>query len=279
MSQTIFDPVGARPRLFFMHIPKTSGSRQNALIRELWGEDALVHAESWFHPIRTGRHAPMRADAVSGHIAFASWRAQGLDRVYPGATVLRDPWQRLVSHINWMDRFNHGVDSETRARLSQSHARIVEALAETDFDAASSLKRLVTRLTDAGDHGLFDNLQVRMSLPEPPAPGASMAPEDSAAAIQVLRGFVLVGDAERQGDFTRALARIASARVPSPAADVPVNPARSGRMRADNLAARAALSGWWQQDATLRAAILPGRSPVHRLAAAASRGLHALRRR
>ena len=255
----IFRPAGERPPLFFLHIPKTSGSAQNAVISDLWGDGALVHAESWFAPVRNGSAPGQIRDAVSGHIPYASWIAAGMADLYPAATVLRDPWERLVSHINWMDRFNAGIDPGTHERLSPSHARIVAALAETDLNSRQGLSALHARLTETGDQQLFDNLQVRMITPE--RPSGPVGPDDLARAERTLSGFTLVGFAEDQDAVRAGLERIAGRRA-SPTGPDRVNPARSARLSPGNIVAREILAPWHALDAELVVAArhLPNRA-------------------
>ncbi|SEL72388.1 hypothetical protein SAMN05444413_11487 [Roseivivax marinus] len=258
----VFERVGDHPPLFFLHIPKTSGSAQNAVIQSIWGEAALVHAESWFNEIRFGRRALIHADAVSGHIAFSDWLASGLNKTYPAATVLRDPWERLVSHLNWMDRFNHGIDPGTRDRLPARHIRVVDALAEVEIDDAKSVARMRDRLTEAGDIQLFDNLQVRMTVPVRLERRHAVSEAHVSEALESLRGFAFVASAREQAAVAAWLANHAGAnQVPVPR-DTPVNPARSSRVRVGNAQAREALRTWWMHDHDLVQAALPRRAGV-----------------
>ncbi|SFD68640.1 hypothetical protein [Roseivivax sediminis] len=262
MRREIFTPIGETAPIFYLHIPKTSGSAQNTAISAIWQDSAIIHAESWFNAIRDRVAPPMRADAVSGHIAYASWRFTGLSDLYPAATVLRDPWTRLVSHINWMDRFNLGIDAGTQARLAPSHTRIVTALESTDFDDRDSLAALVAKLTEAGDDGLFDNLQVRMVTPQDAPKGRPVGEADLDRARAALRDFAIVGLSDDQVAFRHALEAHARRRGAAAASEGKVNTARSQRLSAGNAVAREVLTPWWQHDAQLVASVrkLPNRA-------------------
>lgn len=260
MTQTPFYPIGQTRALYYLHIPKTSGSAQNTQLQALFGADnCIVHAESWFSAIRAGQKPAMAADCVSGHIPWRAWQQDRLDQHYAGMTVLRAPWARLVSHVNWMDRFNQGVDPDTHARLPQKYRDVVAALGRTDFHDTGSLEQMRADLQGTAGAALFDNLHVRMLAATVAPDRETLDARDLMAAIDTLRGFALIGFAEDQATLGMALAHWLDRPVPAPVTEQ-VNPARSHRLRVDNDVARTVLAPWYAQDAALIAAAreLPG---------------------
>lgn len=252
-----FVPRGERAPLFFLHIPKSAGTTVNALLTRLYGaQNCVLHAEWAAQMTRSGRGGTTRADGVSGHLPLAEWAGLAGQGAYGRVTLLRDPWERLVSHLNWMDRFNQGHDAATLARLSPAQARIVAILAETDFADPGSVAAMMARMAAPGLPRYFDNLQIRMLHPTlQPGWIPAVGPEDVAEARLALDGFALVGRAEAAADFAHALARLAGhARAPRVGRE---NRARSARIAADDRVARAALAAWWEPEAALLAAAGP----------------------
>lgn len=252
-----FVPRGERPPLFFLHIPKSAGTTVNALLTRLYGaQNTVLHAEWAAQMTRSGRGGTTRADGVSGHLPLAEWAGLPGQGAYGRVTLLRDPWERLVSHLNWMDRYNQGHDAATLARLSPAQARIVALLAETDFADRGAVAAMMARMAAPGLPRYFDNLQIRM-LHSTLQPGwiPAVGPEDVAEARLALDGFALVGRAEAAADFAHALARLAGhARAPRVGRE---NRARSTRIAATDRVARAALAAWWEPEAALLAAAGP----------------------
>jgi hypothetical protein len=258
-----FRSSGTLPPLFFLHIPKTAGSALNAGLAQMFGADrCLFHAEAFIDAIARGDRPPMQADCVTGHLPWAKWRASGSAASYAPVTVLRAPWERLVSHLNWMDRFNHGLDAATLPRLPRGYQAVVATLARTDFDSRASLAQLLGALRRGAGRRLFDNLQVRMLA-------ASATPEMAAIeaghvddARNVLAGFAAVGRADALDGLMAALAGRLGVAAPVLPADAPVNPARSHRVRVSNAVAREVLAPFWELDARLLDRVLPAGRPA-----------------
>ncbi|KMK68434.1 sulfotransferase family 2 domain-containing protein [Puniceibacterium sp. IMCC21224] len=254
MTQTPFYPVGQVRPLFYLHIPKTSGSAQNRRLQEFYhGAACVVHAESWFGAILAGQKPPMAADCVTGHIAWRSWQACGADQSYTSMTVLRDPWARLVSHLNWMDRFNQGVDLQTLERLPTRYRDVVTILGETDFADRAALEQMRAALQLGAGASLFDNLQLRMLAATITPNRVTLEDADHDAALETLRGFALIGFAEDQAALTAALADWLGREAPKPQPEA-VNPARSHRLNTNNDIARQVLAPWFRRDTALIAA-------------------------
>lgn len=257
-----FQPTGALPPLFFLHIPKTAGSALNAGLAQMFGADrCLFHAEAFIDAIARGERPPVQADCVTGHLPWAKWLAAGSVAAYAPVTVLRAPWDRLVSHLNWMDRFNHGIDAATLPRLPRGYQAVVAVLAETDFDSRASLSGLLDVLRRGAGRRLFDNLQVRMlaasATPETAAVGAAHVDD----ARNVLAGFAAVGRADALDGLLAALAGRLDVAAPGLSTDAPVNPARSHRVRVSNAVAREELAPFWELDARLLDKVLPAATP------------------
>lgn len=154
---------GARG-LFFMHVPKTAGSFVTGLFTRHFG---AAHCAPFIEePIadalrRPGRVRTIRADYASAHSPMVLLQRAGIPACFDVFTVLRDPLARLVSHLNWMDRFNHGVDRKAYMALSPDAKRLVQQLGRTDPDSRGDLDRLF-RLDELAKARFLFNLQAGM---------------------------------------------------------------------------------------------------------------------
>ncbi|MCP5083256.1 MAG: hypothetical protein GY948_16325 [Alphaproteobacteria bacterium] len=144
---------GGHRGVLFLHIPKTAGSSLT---------DAFCF--SFQHFVRDGHlpGSPWRGILeggepffVSGHFPFATV-ADVIERPEVFSfTVLRDPWEQVVSHIRWVKAYG---DPEREEKLSEIHPSIAEMakklwpISLSDIDA---LKPVI----EASGGSPFHNLQ------------------------------------------------------------------------------------------------------------------------
>ena len=57
-------------------------------------------------------------------------------------SILRNPVDRLMSHLNWTDRFNNGFDPEGLKALNEDRRAVVQQLKNTDPDSRRDLEAL-----------------------------------------------------------------------------------------------------------------------------------------
>ena len=70
-------------------------------MNETYGAENFVeHVEHQLPKLLDGSAKGILCDGVSGHIPYNNWRRYQQTHAYGTLTVLRDPWARLVSHIN-----------------------------------------------------------------------------------------------------------------------------------------------------------------------------------
>ncbi len=137
-------PATAERGVFFLHVPKTAGSYLTSLFVDKLGAarcdpfmSRSVDAAALGDP-----DTPLRADYISAHVNFHMVKAAGLAARYGMIMILRDPVDRLVSHLNWIDRFNHGHDPRGYASLDADRKRLVAQLDHTDPQDAGALHTL-----------------------------------------------------------------------------------------------------------------------------------------
>lgn len=237
--------------IFFLHIPKTSGSSWNALLRDAFGDDNFQEHVEYLLPLLLRRERePLRADCVSAHIPLNNWRRYRGTDAYERVTVLRDPWARLVSHINWIDRFNHGKTLEGQGPQREKIAHVAALIDATDFTDRASLIGFRDRLHDKGMFASFDNLQTRM-LYQGPQKQMQMAvgKGETEAALEALNGFRSFGFCEDGAAYqNRFLAELGRAPL-SEATHENRGPRRC--IEAGNDLAREVLSPWFEADQVL----------------------------
>lgn len=257
--QVPFVPRGLLRPFFFLHIPKTSGSSCNRFLARLYGEDNFAeHVEYHLPRLIDGRDPAAVIDAVSGHVPLCRWSLLGGTGAYARATLLRDPWARLVSHINWTQRFNNGKDLPPNNRAAGSLERVVACLATVDFANPDDLQRLFDTVNAEPDYVHFDNLQVRMLVTGShranfDKPGAA----ELATALENLMAFEVVGLCEDQAAFQAAM--IAASGGTGVPEEIHENSGPSLGLTRDNAAAREIFAPWIAQDQALYDALRAAR--------------------
>lgn len=239
--------------VLFLHIPKTSGSSCNRLMLQAYGADNFIgHAEYRLPAILSRRAAPIRVDGLSAHVPLCRWSLYRGADAYACITVLRDPWARLVSHINWYARFLDGRPMPVGCTASAVR-RVVQALGQTDFDSRESLRCLMAQVAqERQEVSAFDNMQVRMLMTGPPGIAArrQIGGPELAMALANLRSFALVGFCEDQAGF-RAGLRDLLGLTALPEEPVHENAGRVRLLSPDNALAREVLEPWVVLDQSL----------------------------
>ena len=246
-----FEPRGELAALFFLHIPKTSGSSVNRLLESVFGGGNMISHAEYLLPKLLDRTEPTRqVDCVSAHFPLCRWALYRGSDAYARATILRDPWERLVSHVNWTNRYNTGEPLPTSGRGAGATRCVVAALAETDFQRRESVQRLFDIVQSEPEFILFDNLQVRMLTTGHPQSDLQRPDANAVGrALRSLRKFAAFGLCEDQPAFqARLFAAIGSTAAPEPIREniglVPV-------LTPDNDVAREVFAPWVQLDQVL----------------------------
>ena len=201
-------------KLFFLHIPKTAGTSIVDTLREIFGEkNSLNYIEGLtkIDQIKTADY-----DFVSGHLFYDEIQELGVFRDFDLITVLRNPYQRLASHLRYMDRYNQPEYEAQLRVLSPDLQDVVAALNQIDFTDALALDRFLMRL-NPWSRIAFDNSQVRFLVDDPGSTHQSRFPilDDRALdlAIQRLAHFKWIGRSE---DLSSVIGSIAKERGVSP---------------------------------------------------------------
>lgn len=246
-----FTPAGKLAPLFHLHIPRCGGASLIRFLGQVYGPDAVVTgAQDQAGCILAGRRDPVRSDCISGSIPLMRWDLLRDNAAYARVTVLRDPWARLVSHINRLIAL--GAEAGPDGSLTQLLA--VE-LAGADFTTRAGLEKLRRRLPSG--EGSLDNLQTRMLLTG--TMSAMVKPllaRDVDRAVQELERFAVIGFCEDQLATQRAILTHTGSTVrPMPEFE---GAGKGGLLSPRNELAREVLAPWiaFDQDLYRRARAL-----------------------
>lgn len=245
------DRVSKR-KLFFLHMPKTAGTSLIATIKSWFKTDTPVSLEY----DRAFLTTQLKSDFVWGHISLDYFSSIPGARRFRKAVVVRDPLQRLASHLQMTDRYNDPDLLERKGlELPSNVTDVFRHVAETDFASPSALDTLMSTVGPWGKIA-FHDMQVRFltDTPHPPTflPEQRVDADQTQRAMKNLRHFdhiLLTEDLDRGvADMANALGK------PVPEQAVRTNVGRLGR-RVDlkNPDIRAVLEPWVRQDAELYA--------------------------
>ncbi|MEL6701253.1 MAG: hypothetical protein AAFO58_06185 [Pseudomonadota bacterium] len=242
---------GALRPVFFLHIPKTAGSSNNQFLAQVYGAGQVqTHVENLLPALLAGDRDPLLHPCISGHVPLWAWRLYRGADAYACVTLLRDPWARLVSHINWVARYVGD------ARLppgpgGQALARVASWIQETDFEEVGSLRRFMNAVKREPHFSSFDNYQVRMlRTGRMDAMDKRMEAADVDVARSELTQFLHVGFCEDQARFQEGLLTKLGAETALPRR-VRTNVAQIRALEMGNTLAREVFAPWIEMDQAL----------------------------
>ncbi|MBN2528058.1 MAG: sulfotransferase family 2 domain-containing protein [Deltaproteobacteria bacterium] len=191
----------SRP-LYFMHIPKTAGSAVNAvMMRKMGPQNSVVHINRNNLKKGLSREIPYKK-FVSGHMRIHEVMTTLDISSFCKATLLRDPFKRLISNIAWSRRLAE-PEMQTRfeflSRKQQTQALYLKSL---DLANMKDIQKLVDN-KDLKTHNAFDNIQTRMLLPN--GITGNLTTQHLGFAQQTLKLFDVVGINEQLESFVQAV--------------------------------------------------------------------------
>lgn len=186
--------IATKKKIFFLHIPKTAGSSLNQMLSEHFKKKKTkLHIES---DRKNNYNAvnPQKLDFISGHIRLHDVINQFSLNNFLRVTILRNPYDQLISHINWL-RF---IGTNPDGKFFKAHSKPIQELSlqtkQYNFEETDEVERFVKEMPPLG-HRLFNNCQTRFLLnkknPE------AISGESAKEAIETLHYFDIIGTVEQ----------------------------------------------------------------------------------
>lgn len=176
--------------IFFMHIPKTAGSTFNAFLRCCYPSSQYnSHIERLDYQDR--KNLIGNTKCVSGHLPWYQLRDLLVNSNYHLYSIIRDPYEQLHSHLNYVRRVQS--DAEHEDKFAYRHNKRIRELSaqlnKVKFSNDSEIERMVKNCQDY-QLDFFDNMQTRYFLDYRPGK-VTMA--DLEHAKSTIDQFELVG--------------------------------------------------------------------------------------
>ncbi len=162
---TIVRPKTRERGICFLHLPKTAGSFVGACFEKRYGAEncALWIEGHLVKSIQDGRGDPVVADFISAHASFHTLSIAGARQRFDLFTILRDPVDRIVSHMNWMDRYNQKAPWQKLSSPAKAHMTLVDQLKQADCHDLRSMRQFF-HLDDLTKAQFLLNMQTGMIM-------------------------------------------------------------------------------------------------------------------
>lgn len=195
--------------MMLLAIPRCGAGSVARFLERVYGTEGVVpDAAARAEDIFARKAPPVVADCLVVGLPLVRWLHFAGAGDYPRATVLRNPWARIVSHINHLAE----IGPERAGPAGSSQRALAEEVARADFASRAGVERFFNRLRliDVA----FDNVQVRMLLTGTmSALVKQVTHRDVDVALAELERFVVVGFCEEQLEMQRALLRVTGGKV------------------------------------------------------------------
>jgi len=187
-----------KSKIFFLHIPKTAGSSVNEMLALGFEKEKVrFHIENdrieQYRNIDTAQ-----LDMFSGHISLAEVNRYLSLEDFLKVTIVRDPFQQLISHINWVKFISENPESPFFINHPENIKEFSLMLRELDFSDLSAVEVFFNNLPNIGI-SLFCNSQTRYLCKENVP--LVITERDSQKAISGLPFFDIIGTVEKIDNF------------------------------------------------------------------------------
>jgi hypothetical protein len=191
--------------LFFLHIPKTAGTSVANVLSSLFGsKNCSLYIEGLKHE---DRKLLRDKNIISGHLFFEEIHRLNYISKFKLATVFRDPYARLASHIQYMDRYSTLKFIKEYYALPKYLRNVVDRISRVNFRDPRSLEKFFSNPLP-WEKLAFDNSQVRF-LVDDPGPNLTAHTLDQSivdTAIKKLSRFDHLGITENISSFISDIA-------------------------------------------------------------------------
>lgn len=186
--------------VFFLHIAKAAGSSVNRFFTECLRPDyCLTHVES----IPDWRRKLEGKKFVSGHVLYNNVCSIPYVTDSMRITVVREPWDYLISHLNWIARLAKPENKVIFNRRPECVQKLAIKIFECDFSYQLATEEFLHSLTQ-WESALLINSQTRYLAIDSVNETARISNVES--ALDCLRKFEYVGEVSRIDEFFRKIA-------------------------------------------------------------------------
>ena len=186
------------PLVLFMHIPKTAGTTFNTDLQSIVPTNKISQHIELEKPDRLSSLGRNKA-VLSGHLRFGLLETYFHEQEYLLYTIVRDPYNHLHSHLNWMIKTAVGNDDNYFKYSNPIIYRLGQKLAEIQFNYPPDLQAFVEEISPL-EARFFDNLQTRYFCRNEID---RVTKNNLEEAISNLRAFQLVGLTEAYESFLK----------------------------------------------------------------------------
>jgi hypothetical protein len=214
----------AKSGLFFLHIPKTAGT---SLVGSIKAYLSIAAPLDYNLPDLEARLD--RSEFVWGHVSLDAFRQLPNSDRFRTAVVIRDPFARLASHLQFTDRYNEPKFVKDTEKLPEAVKHAVREIAKVDFEDAGAVAAYLASPSPWGQ-AAFDNCQVQFltDTPRPPdyLPRKRVTEAQIGNAVARLEDFDFLAVTE---DISHCVAQIAATYRHRPSAPPTLNVGNHGR--------------------------------------------------
>ncbi len=147
------------PDLYFAHIPKTAGTSVAEVLRKAYGCDAIVPAYTWNELRRLPMRSLRQHRCWVGHLGPLPYAMSA--RPLMAFTILRDPVERAVSHVEYVKQEILGKTGNCQGHPVAQHVdKPLEALLEIP-----SVRKSLSNAQTAWLGARVDRATVRWGIP------------------------------------------------------------------------------------------------------------------
>ncbi len=201
-SRSLFTRKKAIPPIFFMHIPKTTGTTFNSFARELFsGQESISHIKAYDKS--KYNDFQQRYTFISGHLTYGEIKGGFDTEKMRLVTILREPVKHLHSHLNWLKQVGEIPDSDFFKMHNDITQRMAQKINRYDFSRPEGIREFIEHL-EGMEFDFFDNCQSRFFLTKRP----NKVREYHFDEIRNnLSAFYCIGFTEQYDDFVREFCR------------------------------------------------------------------------